>query len=242
MQKQGNLFVAMILCAAALFARPAAASSPMIARFTPAESAKTIDVQLANLQQQRTHVAIQDVQGKLWFSEYVDREDGYAKKLSLTGMPDGAYICFVQNKSGRFTQAFRLDAAALVFFEPSDASNSEAGILVHTGGVRPGIVRISAGGDQLIRLQLANVGQQNVLIRLNALGDGLAFEQKITGEKAYAQNLHLQGMATGDYFLYLKIGEASLIQHVRLSSTGLQLEEIERLDHSGQASMAATKD
>lgn len=242
MQKQGNLLVAMILCAAALFARPAAAASPMIARFTPAESAKTIDVQLANLQKQRTHVAIQDMQGKLWFSEYIDREDGYAKKLSLSGMPEGAYVCFVQNKSDRFTQAFRLDAAALVFFEPSDARNSGAGMLVHTGGSRPCIVRIGTGSDQLIRLQMANVGQQNVLIRLNALGDGLAFEQKITGEQAYAQNLNLQGMAAGDYFLYLKIGEASLIQYVRLSSAGLQLEGIERLDGPGQASMAATKD
>ena len=241
MKKQVNYFVAMILCATALFVHPAAASSHIIARFTPGETAKTIEVQLANLQKKRTQVAIQDVHGKLWFSEYIDAEDGYTKKLNLTGMPDGAYLCFVQNKSDRHTRAFRLTQTTLTFFEPSGPSNSGAGVLVHTGGSRPCIARIAAAADPVIRLQLANLDQQDALIRLVALGDGIAFEQKVTGEYGYAKQLNLKGMPPGRYFLYIKIGDASLIQYIRFEPDGLQLEEIQRLEQSERGALATTK-
>lgn len=231
----------LLLVLTAGFSAMAASTPAMIIRITPGEASKSIDVQLANLQRQRTQIAIQDVNGKLWYSEFCEKENGYAKRLNLDGIPEGQYICFVQNRRGRSTQAFRMQTNALSFFEAPAKSNVDDTHRVYTGVAHPSIVRIKAENANTIQLQLANLQHQNVLIRLNALGEGTAFEQKLQGHAGYAQKIDLTGMLPGAYFLYLKAGDAVLIQHLNLSAEGIQFGKLEKFDQSGQTPPALVK-
>ena len=236
-----HLTTALLLSMTTWFAAAATTTPQMIIRISQGKPAKSIDIQLANLQRQRTQIAIQDVNGKLWYSEFCEKEDGYAKRLNLDGIPEGQYVCFVKNRRGHSTQAFRLNANGLSFFETPGSSNAGEAHRVYTGAARPSIVRIGADETNAIHLQLANLQQQNVLIRLNALGEGVAFEQKVQGERGYAQKINLTGMVPGAYFLYLKAGNAALIQHLNLSAEGIQFGKLEQLDQSGQTPPALVK-
>lgn len=232
---------ALLLTLSTWLAAAATPAPKMIVRIAPGESVRSIDVQLANLQQQRTQIAIQDVNGKLWYSEFCEKEDGYAKRLNLGGMPEGHYICFVKNRRGQSAQAFRLSAGGLSFFEKPAASNVGPDLRVYTGAARPCLVRIGNDGARSLQLQLANLQQQNLRVRLNALGEGVAFEQKIQGESGYAQKIDLNDMPAGTYFLYVKVGNADLIQHLGLGTDGIELGPLEILDQSGQTRPAMVK-
>lgn len=236
-----HLTSALLLTMATWFTAAATTTPPMIIRISQGEPAKSIDVQLANLQRQRTQIAIQDVNGKLWYSEFCEKEDGYAKRLNLDGMPEGQYVCFVKNRRGHSTRAFRLNANDLSFFETPGSSNLGDNHRVYTGAARASIVRIGADETNVIHLQLANLQQQNALIRLNALGEGVAFEQKVQGQSGYAQKINLTGMIPGAYFLYLKAGNAAMIQHFNLDAEGIELGKLEQLDQPGQTQPVLVK-
>lgn len=230
MKNQINVLVAAVLLITALFTAAATAENPMIVRIDKGEAARTLTVQLANLQQQYTALVVQDITGKYWYSESIWNEEGYAKLLNLNGMPNGYYLCYVKNRSGLYTQSFRLDETDLVLFEHPESENSGAAFTFQTGSERPSIVRIKAGEGSQVRLQLANLQEQPTLVQLNTLGESIAYRQSIRGEQAFAQNINLGGMASGAYFLYVSVGQASLVQFIELSPSGVQLGALDLLE------------
>ena len=235
-------FVAFTLLLSALTVTAEPAPS-MIVRISKGDDAKSIALQLANLQKYRTQIAVQDLAGKLWYSEYVEREDGFAQKLDLSALPDGAYICFVKNRAGEYTRSFSLRGTALVFFENGSKCNSGAAVFVHTGKERPAMARIAAVSDA-IRLQLNNLMKSDVLIQLHVPGVGVAFQEQVSGENGYAKMIRLGGMDKGNYLLYLKIGNTMLMQHLELTKEGVQMGALEHLDQASQDGaddMAGTK-
>lgn len=230
MKKHLKVLVAMALTITALIVATAATKNPEIIRISKGEAAKTIDIRLANLRQQITSVVLQDMDGKCWYSERIWNEDGYSKRLDLNGMPNGHYLCYVKNRGVFFTQSFRLDDMDLVLYEPGRAGNPGTSFAVQTGSERPVVVRITNEEASVVRLQLANLQKQPTSVRLNILGEGIAYQQSVTGEQAFAKNINLSGMAAGAYFLYLNVGEAAVIQFIECSATGVRLGDLQRLE------------
>lgn len=230
MKKEIKVLVMMALAIASLVLATSATKNPEIIRISKGDAVKTIDIRLANLQHRNTSVVVQDMEGKCWYSESIWNEDGYTKRLNLNGLPNGYYLCYVKSRNVSYTQSFRLSESDLVFLEFNGAGNPGTTFAVQTGSKRPALVRITGEKDKAIRLQLANLQEQKAVIRLNILGEGIACQEVVTGEQAFAKNINLNGMADGAYFLYVNIGGGSVIQFIDLSPAGVRLDALERLD------------
>lgn len=116
MKKQISLFVAMLLFSAAtVFANqmPNVGNRLIVSIEKSADAATSLDLRLANLEKQGTFVELRDLQGNTWFSQFVWRKHGYAKKLNLKGMPDGNYLLSVQHKEATIVQMLRLSNGVL---------------------------------------------------------------------------------------------------------------------------------
>ena len=232
MKTQASVFIALLLAGIALIT--GAATRPadrMIIRITKGDAAKTIGVQITNLQHQRTRVAVLHLDGKCWFSEFVTQTDGYAKTLSLSEMPNGDYYCYVGNAKGQFIQSFHIDGESLAFAAHSVSGNPGAAILFRTGySARPVIARIDNTDHETVQLRLANLQQQDCRIRLNAAGGDVVYEEKADGEYGFAQLFNMAGMAKGGYFISVKSGAGLLIQHFDLNKAGIEWGVLERLE------------
>jgi len=227
MKKQVHLLAALFLVCSTLFAA-ASPGAHLIVRFEKGVAPNTIQVQVANLQKTRTRIAIQDLSGKVWFSEYVVKEDGYAKNLNLSGMPQGQYVVFVKNARTQCSKTFRFAAGEIVFFEPSLPQPGQSSVIFDAGSAGKGIARIAAGAQSL-RVQLANLGAQGALIRLCGLGGNLVLEHKAGGHTGFAKTIDLAGLDAGAYFLLVQSGSAALVQQLELSDAGIQLGALEQM-------------
>lgn len=230
MKNGTKVLVMAALALASLAFTTATTQKSEIIRISKGDAVKTIDIQLANLQHRNTSVVLQDMEGICWYSENIWNEDGYAKRLNLNGMPNGYYLFYVKSRDVSYVQSFQLRESEVVLLESSGAGNPGTAFAVQTGSERPALVRITSESDNAIRLQLANLQEQTALIRLNILGEGMAYEESVRGEQGFAKNINLNGMAYGAYFLYLKVGGASVIQFMDISPAGVRLDALERLD------------
>jgi hypothetical protein len=68
----------------------------IIVRIDQPESAKAIDVQLANLREERTAVHLTSVEGIPVFSKKVHHANGYARRISLKNVSNGDYLLCIQ--------------------------------------------------------------------------------------------------------------------------------------------------
>lgn len=237
MQKQRMLLLAALFLLSSWFAAAGNAGNRPILRIEKGNLSQTIEVQLANLQHQPTQVSLQDMDGRVWFSESVSGENGYTKKLDLKGMPAGRYICSIRHPNGQYARAFRFYESGVEFFERLNPGNFGAPLLVHTGGNRPCMVRLSAAGPKTLRLQLSNLQQQETRIRLCALEGGAVFQKKINKEWGYAENLNLNGLEPGRYVLDLKINHTQLIHYIQVSANTIQIDQQERLELKGDSAL-----
>lgn len=232
MKTQANFFIVLLLAGIALIT--GAATRPadrMIVRITTGDAVKTIGVQIANLQHQRTEVAILDLDGRCWFSELVTEADRYAKILNLGEIPGGHYYCYVRNVKEQHIQSFRIDGESLAFAAQTASWNPGAAILLRTGySARPVIARIDNTNHETVQLRLANLQQQDYRIRLNAAGGDVVYEEKAGGEYGFAQLFNMAGMAKGEYFMSVKSGAGLLIQHFNLNKAGIEWGVLERLE------------
>ena len=55
-------------------------------------------LRMANLQQEGTSVSLHDLDGNLYFREYIKDHNGYSMKVDITAVPEGRYIMRVQQK------------------------------------------------------------------------------------------------------------------------------------------------
>ncbi len=232
MKTQANFFIALLLAGIALIT--GAATRPadrMIVHITKGDAAKTIGVEIANLQHQCTRVAVLDLDGRCWFSELVTEADRYAKILNLSAIPNGDYYCYVGNAKGQYIQSFRIDGGSMAFAAHSVSGNPGAAILFRTGySARAVIARIDNTDHETVQLRLANLQQQDYRIRLNVAGGDVVYEEKVGGEYGFAQLFNMAGMAKGRYVMSVKSGAGLLIQHFDLNKTGIEWGVLERLE------------
>lgn len=85
----------------------------LIVSIEKSDGLASLDLRLANLEKQGTFVELRDMQGNTWFSQYVWRKHGYAKKLNLKGMPDGNYLLSIRHSEATIVQMLNLSKGVL---------------------------------------------------------------------------------------------------------------------------------
>jgi|GEM_PF-3220546 len=116
MKKQIKLIVAMLLFGVvASFANqmPDNENRLVVHIEKAVGNATSLDLRLVNLQKKGTLILLQDVNGNNWYSQYVWRKVGYAKRLNLKGMPEGVYTLTVKHEDATVVQVLRLSKGGL---------------------------------------------------------------------------------------------------------------------------------
>lgn len=100
------LSVVLALCLCLTVAAKAETDPTKTIRATvTAVEAKTVEISLVNLQQLRTDISIQSVDGKVaYFQDVVKKHNGYRKRLNLNELEAGKYMLVVQNGDERLQQ------------------------------------------------------------------------------------------------------------------------------------------
>lgn len=72
-------------------------------------SEKILDLALTNLQQQRTTIAVTNVDGSVtYFRDVVKKHNGYRKRLNFNELQDGKYLLVVTQGTEKFQQVIVL--------------------------------------------------------------------------------------------------------------------------------------
>ncbi|MEK7257006.1 MAG: hypothetical protein AAB316_19790 [Bacteroidota bacterium] len=216
------------------------AEGKVIVKLNEGEDGKSLQLQLANLQKLRTCVGIQDLQGKVWFVEYVWRENGYHKSLNIKGMPAGTYFLWVKNKQVETHRSFEFNGNGITFFDQEKEALEAEPEAVFTGGnsAEEGklIARVTPAGKAALDVQLANLQRQPLTLRLSAVGESEVFSENVRNEHAFAKKLNFKGMTPGSYFLSIETQGATLVAFFTLSGDdGLRLDSVQKLERTAKA-------
>ncbi|MCB0619660.1 MAG: hypothetical protein KDC43_00020 [Saprospiraceae bacterium] len=214
------LLLSVVLISFSADAQQASATPPVLVKVEKVSADQVLEVRLANLQQKQTEVRLQDIDGKTWWSEKIWRQHGFAKKYRLNDLPAGVYLLTVFHPQTE-------EAHAVVVQE--HASNP-AGVQTSTASTIKWIARIEASDEQRIGVQLANLLEEPVLLRINNLRGGVVLEEKIDDLHAYAKMFNLRKLADGSYYLYLGSRKSVIIQYFEKADGRLILGRQERLD------------
>lgn len=237
--KKHLIFLAVwALCGAITLAT---AQQPIV-RFEKDDITKSINVQLANLMKNSTEVAIQDVNGQVWYNKYIARENGYYMGLNFYGLPDGDYVIYARNREGMKAKAISSSAANLEFYTtvPSESKVQAANFMPvnYANSVDKLIYYFTDEGSMNLGIQLANLQQKPVFINLVAMGYGPVFTREINNENGVAFKVNMEGITKGDFFLYVRTDEANLMQFFKVTTNDIQLGELQKLDNAKKAPAA----
>lgn len=226
MKTLSNLFV--VFAMALSYTAAASPEGRLIIRVEQGDAAKTIKVQLANLENNRTNISLIDTEGKHWFFESVAGQNGYATLLKLDGMPDGDYIVLIGQKGRQYVQALTLAESGIGFFrEPGSGDSKEviARLADNKLAVKGKLIsHFSEAEGQQVNLQLANLLERPATISLvSPTGGGMMKQKAVTGQKGYNERWNLEGMAYGAYFFCIKSADATVIQFLKLTEEGIEL-------------------
>lgn len=72
--------------------------------------AKALHITLANLRQITTQLKLEDLNGKVYYSDYINDHNGYGKNLSLRKLPKGRYILTVAQKGTEWKSVVVVDS------------------------------------------------------------------------------------------------------------------------------------
>lgn len=216
-------FIFLIALHFSAFANVNSEQGNMIVRLQQ-QSPNILSLQVANLQDYRTQVAITDMNGKIWYSEYVWNKSGYSKNLNMDGMPTGDYVLFIQNKADRFTQVFSKIGLGLAFFETENQDTEALAVLTANKAAKGNVIcRFSKSADQTIGIQLANLQQKNTTVQLNTLKSEPVLNEKINNENGYSKKFNVQEMDHGVYYFVVRTGQQVYVQFFQITRESVQL-------------------
>ena len=190
-----------------------------------------LGVQLANLKEQRTKLNITDLNGEIWYSEYIWGEKGYAKNLNLEYVPNGTYVVNIQNRTDLYSQAFVKNDGELEFYDKQLITSNPSHF----------IGRIKVKNQNSLNIQLANLNKELVLVKLNTLAGSTLLEEKINGQHGYNKDFNLVGMADGTYYFFIKSSQVEQIQFFRIGNEKVVLGEKQVLALENETKVVATK-
>ena len=102
--------VLLALCLALSAALPASAdpvanpSETKILVKTKLVGEKTLQITLANLQREKTTIRLENLEGAVFYQEFVKNHNGFNKKIDLRKAPAGRYVLKVEQKGELLTQ------------------------------------------------------------------------------------------------------------------------------------------
>ena len=191
-------------------------------------------MQLANLENKRTNISLFDANGVSWFFESVSKQNGYATQFNLVGMPIGDYVIVINRKGSQHTQALTLDDEDIAFFGTPKSNERQNGIAVltsnSTGEKGKLVTHFTKEEGQQISVQLSNLLEQPANIHLVAPNGGIMLSKTVTGENGYGAKWDLEGMSSGNYFLYIIASDATVIQFFELNEGGIELTSQQRME------------
>ncbi len=236
MKAQRNIITAMLFLLISSFSFSMHANEEardMIVRITKLNG-NTINIQLANLQQERTQVSIADLHGQFWFSEIITKEYGFAKQFDLSIIPTGTYIVYVRNAGEKHVKTFAKYKDDLAFFDTSNTTTSNQAFAQLTSSQAKStnrlITRITASDAYNVDVQLANLLNKKAKIQLNQLGGLYLVKEQVSGKAGYAKTFNCLGLAKGDYYLLVQTQKSTLIQFFTINKDGIEMGEEQRLD------------
>ncbi len=247
MKTQSNVAIAIILTIITTFslnAAPYTEGGKMIVRVAQ-QDREVIDVQLANLQKQRTKVSISDVHGKIWFSEYAWGVHANPKRLDLHGMPAGEYVLLIKNKQQQYVQVFTKTEKGLFFFEKEEPQKGEEATAILTSGSPAAgnvlISRFTADGAHGVDIQLANLLGSKTIVQLKNTDGNTLYEEAIEGQDGYAKKINLEGVVNGHYYFLIRTGKLIRVQFLSIGPRGVELEERQELENESLNGKLALK-
>lgn len=191
----------------------------MIAKFEKGSVPGKVVLRLANLEKQSTQIAVQSVDGTIWFSKYIRRKAGYATKLDLRRLPDGDYVLFVKNRNGMSAKVFSMAANDIAFFENTSEKSQEGQLITH----------FKDRGDLSVGVQLANLRNRPVSIQVVTLGYEQLFSNTVSGNNGFAKSFNMSNASEGDYFVHVKAFDATVVQFFKVVDNQLILGNRQRL-------------
>lgn len=231
MKKQMIFFIAAITMA---FALNANSINPVIVKIDKAEQGKTLELRLANLQNQNTQISILDVEGKSWYFQNISREVGFAMKYNLEGMPDNDYVVFIKNKDGQHFQAFSMEGNGIRFYDPQNAGslkNLTASLENYEMKEVPKLItKITAEENRSLGVCITNLKEAQVTLRLFSDSGTKIQTEKVENEHAYAKKWGLQNVVDGNYFLYIGSEDATIVQSIKVERNKVRIGAAQRLD------------
>ncbi len=205
----------------------------LILKIEPGNTPKTLQIRLANLQKFRTEIAIQSTDGTVWHSQFINNKTGYSALFDLKTIADGEFILFVKNKKSSVSQGFSMNGNDFAFFQKMEAAPQKSlAQLVSQNTDEKGklITHFTSTGGLFFDLQLANLQKQPTAVRINSLGGGSLFDEKVCGEIGYAKSINLTGAQNGQYFIAIRAGDATVVQFFSIKNNELTFGGSQRLE------------
>jgi len=98
----------LVFSAQAANPTPVADDRPII-RVVAGENDQTLVLQLANLIEASTKIALTDQQGTILFSESIKNQNAYAKALNLRVLPEGRYVLHIETEVREILQPLTIE-------------------------------------------------------------------------------------------------------------------------------------
>jgi hypothetical protein len=188
-----------------------------------------LTVRLTDLDRQYANVSVNDLNGKTWLQKKLWKRDEYTAGFDLGPLPDGDYLMTVHSRGARIVQPFTKEGADIALLQPKPVQETmpAARPVVNRKPDRTGqlIARIDQpAGKRALDLQLANLRGQPVQVGLLSTAGIPAFTDRVSGKQGYAHRINLTGLAPGEYILYIRSAEVSIMQFLEVDKGGVELQ------------------
>ena len=195
---------------------------------------KSLDVRMINLNRNTTEVTIQAFTGKVWFRKYLTRDDGFAARLKLDGMPEGDYIVYVKQRDNLWMEAFTLYPDQVVLFDNPAQGNTlepQARFVSETTEFKGRMIaKFDSNHEMNINVRLANLQSRPTMVKLMCMGGLIHHRQKVKGHDGYAIPYNMEGMLPSPYCIYINGYDATVIQCFDVTDEGIALMEVRRME------------
>ena len=76
---------------------------------------KAFSLHVANLQQQSAKIEISDLDGNVYFEAYVNKHNGYARKIDLNQLENGKYVLRVKQNGINYSRVMVVKDQSILF-------------------------------------------------------------------------------------------------------------------------------
>lgn len=218
----GAAFALLVLLAGA-FAPPIGPGNLEVCLKKVDNESTMVNVVVDNLRDKRTSITIVSVEGETWHRDFVWNEESYAASFDFVAVEPGDYIIYVANDREEVVMPIMVGDEEVDFInEPINriTSATEAKAASVYGEM---IVRFRPAEGKAVNVHAANLNRQLTKVRMSRI-DGLpVYREEVNYEGAYAKRFELEGIADGEYFMYIGTPEAVAFKYLKVKGDKVTL-------------------